>query len=201
MMARDLSRALDPVLFARDAGIEPDPWQAKLLRDMPNRALLLCSRQSGKSTVTALMALWVSHLRARLAGFACLSESASVRRIVPHGDELPWPACGCADLSAESALRAELSNGSRIIALPGTERTIRGYAGADLVVIDEAARVEDELIAAMRPMLATSNGQLDRVNDAGWKARMVLRSMDQARATGPYQGYRRPMPAHLRGVP
>jgi len=52
------------------------------------------------------------------------------------------------------------STGSRIIALPGTERTIRGYAGADLVVIDEAARVEDDLLAAVRPMLATTDGHL-----------------------------------------
>jgi len=44
------------------------------------------------------------------------------------------------------------------LALPGTERTVRGYSKADLVVIDEAARVEDELLAAVRPMLATSAG-------------------------------------------
>jgi hypothetical protein len=37
---------------------------------------------------------------------------------------------------AESALRAELANGSRIIALPGTEKTVRGYAAADLLVIE-----------------------------------------------------------------
>jgi|SRR5829696_4415089 len=64
MIARDLSRALDPVLLARDAGLEPDPWQADLLRTMPRRALLLCSRQSGKSTVTALMALWTAIYKA-----------------------------------------------------------------------------------------------------------------------------------------
>jgi hypothetical protein len=51
-----------------------------------------------------------------------------------------------------------MENSSRILALPGTEKTIRGYAKADLVVIDEAARVEDELLAAVRPMLATSEG-------------------------------------------
>ncbi len=60
-------------------------------------------------------------------------------------------------LAAESVLRAEFANGSRIIALPGTEKTIRGYAAADLVVIDEAARVEDEVLAAVRPMMATKS--------------------------------------------
>jgi hypothetical protein len=64
-MARDLARALDPVVFSRDCGVEPDPWQAELLRSVMSvvtllRALLLCSRQSGKTTVTALLALWVA---------------------------------------------------------------------------------------------------------------------------------------------
>jgi hypothetical protein len=125
---------------------------------MPRRALLLCSRQSGKSTVTALMALWTAIYQ---PGALVLLVSPSQRQ---SGElfRMGFHArlAGAPTLSAESALRAELSNGSRIVALPGTERTIRGYAGASLVVIDEAARVEDELLAAVRPMLATSDGHL-----------------------------------------
>jgi hypothetical protein len=64
------------------------------------------------------------------------------------------------ELTAESALRAEYSNGSRVIALPGSERTTRGYAGAKLIVLDEASRVEDNLMAALRPMMATVDGSL-----------------------------------------
>ena len=159
-MARDLSRALDPVLLARDAGIEPDDWQANLLRDMPRRALLLCSRQSGKSTVTSLMGL---HRAIYQPGALVLLVSPSQRQsgelfrtLMSFHGRLQ----GAPGLSAESALRAQLANGSRIIALPGTEKTIRGFAAADLVILDEAARVEDELLAAVRPMLATSNGSL-----------------------------------------
>jgi len=55
----------------------------------------------------------------------------------------------------------ELSNGSRIEALPGSsERTIRGFSGVSLLVVDEAARVRDDLVFALRPMLAVSGGQL-----------------------------------------
>ena len=46
------------------------------------------------------------------------------------------------------------------MALPGDERTIRGYASVDLVVVDEAARCEDALVTAVRPMLAVSQGRL-----------------------------------------
>jgi hypothetical protein len=47
-----------------------------------------------------------------------------------------------------------------VISLPGSEKTVRGLASVDLIVIDEAARVDDELLAATRPMLAVSNGNL-----------------------------------------
>jgi hypothetical protein len=160
MMAGDIARCLDPALLARDCGIFPDPWQANLLRARPRRSLLLCSRQSGKSTVTALTALDTAIYQAPalvLLVSPSQRQSAELFRTVMnfHAKLEGAPA-----LNAESILKAELANGSRILALPGTERTIRGYAAADLVVIDEAARVEDELLTAVRPMLATSNGRL-----------------------------------------
>jgi hypothetical protein len=61
---------------------------------------------------------------------------------------------------AESALRLELENGSRIVSLPGKETTIRGYSGVHLLIVDEAARVPDELYFSVRPMLAVSGGRL-----------------------------------------
>jgi hypothetical protein len=60
----------------------------------------------------------------------------------------------------ESALRLQLENGSRIISLPGKEGTIRGYSGVTLLIVDEAARVSDDLYYSIRPMLAVSGGRL-----------------------------------------
>ena len=57
-------------------------------------------------------------------------------------------------------LGMELANGSRIEALPGTEKTIRGFSEVDLLIVEEAARVADELYYAVRPMLAVSGGRL-----------------------------------------
>jgi hypothetical protein len=64
------------------------------------------------------------------------------------------------DIERKSALRLELANGSRIISLPGTEGTIRGYSGVSLLIVDEASRVLDDLYLAVRPMLAVSQGRL-----------------------------------------
>jgi hypothetical protein len=60
----------------------------------------------------------------------------------------------------ERKLSLELENDSRIITLPGSEKTIRGYSGAALLLVDEASRVDDGLYYAIRPMLAVSGGSL-----------------------------------------
>lgn len=160
MMARDLARALDPVLMARDCGVEPDPWQAALLRSDAKRMLLLCARQTGKTTTTSLIALHTAIFKPRsltLILSPSQRQSAEMQRTT-MGNHARLR--GAPSLEAESVLRATFSNGSRIIALPGTEKTVRGFAAADLVILDEASRVDDDLIAAVRPMLATSNGRL-----------------------------------------
>lgn len=55
--ASRLSLALDPVRFARAAGVEPDAWQARSLRSTARQILMLCSRQSATSTTSGLLAL------------------------------------------------------------------------------------------------------------------------------------------------
>jgi hypothetical protein len=155
LIAADFARAFDPVILAQDCGITPDPWQADLLRAAPRRALLLCSRQSGKTTTTALMSLHRAiYTPSALVVVISPSQrqSAEMLRTIKglHRNLEGAPA-----LAAESVLKVELANGSRILALPGSESTVRGFAGASLVVIDEASRVPDELLAAVRPMLAT----------------------------------------------
>ncbi len=47
----------DAVLMALRAGITPDAWQSDLLRSDARQMILLCSRQSGKSTITSILAL------------------------------------------------------------------------------------------------------------------------------------------------
>src|SRR5205823_6338465 len=60
----------------------------------------------------------------------------------------------------ETQLKMELTNGSCIICLPGKEETIRSFSSVALLIIDEAARVPEDLYKAVRPMLAVSKGQL-----------------------------------------
>jgi hypothetical protein len=170
----DLARALDPVVFAEDCGVTPDRWQADLLRSSARRALLLCSRQSGKSTVTALLALWVACFEAGLVVIVSPSQRQSAEMLQPsrHFARLTdGPRSSPECIEAGVASRA----GS---ALPGTERTIRGTAGAALIVIDEAARVDDELLQRSAHA-RDSKGWWppDRIDHAGRQEGLFLRKL------------------------
>jgi len=61
---------------------------------------------------------------------------------------------------SDRKLSLELENASRIICLPGSEKTIRGFSGVSLLLLDEASRVDDGLFYATRPMLAVSGGEM-----------------------------------------
>lgn len=160
LMATDIQRALDRVQLAIDAGIEPDPWQAELLEQRPKRCLMLCSRQSGKTEVAIHLGLWTALYE---PGSLVLIVSPSQRQsqevfrrlMIAHGKLKGLP-----ELTQESALRAQFGNGSRVLALPGSEKTTRGYAGARMIILDEAARVPDDLVTALRPAMATVDGSL-----------------------------------------
>ena len=53
----DLKLALDRVSFARSLGIVPDPWQLDLLRSGSERVLFNITRQGGKCSMAAIIAL------------------------------------------------------------------------------------------------------------------------------------------------
>src|SRR5262245_49085027 len=160
-IAADLALALDPVRMAERVGIRPDPWQADLLRSGGRQLILNCARQSGKSTVSSLLALHEALYRPPalvLLLSPSLRQSQELFRKVKDaigalGQEAPA-------LAEESALRLEWANGSRVVCLPGREQTIRGVSGVWWLVGDEASRVPDALYFAIRPMLAVSGGRI-----------------------------------------
>jgi hypothetical protein len=154
----DTASALDPVVLARRLNIELEDWQAAAVRSTHRQQLLLCARQSGKSLAAAVRVL---HIALYTPGSLCLITSASQRQAVNcFRTVASWYALLGRPVPPESenTLSLRLENGSRIVALPGDPKTVRGYSAADLVVIDEAAFCEPELFYAMMPMTAVSNG-------------------------------------------
>jgi hypothetical protein len=149
----------DPVAFARLCQLTPDPWQERLLRAQGN-VLLNCSRQAGKSTGASLL---VVHRAVTQPGHLALLISPSerqskelFRKVRTFLDRVP----GGVRLTEDNVLSCTLANGSRIVSLPSSEHTIRGYSAVNTLIEDEAAFVDDALNVAVRPMLAVSGGQM-----------------------------------------
>jgi hypothetical protein len=157
----EFGNCLDAARFARTRlGFSPDPLQMQVLDSEVHRGLLNCTRQWGKSTITALKAVHCAYMAPetlvlvvtpseRQSGEFLRKASAFVRKLGERtrGD-------------GDNEVSLMLQNGSRIVGLPGKEATVRGFSSVSLMLIDEAARVPDELYKAVRPMLAVGNGDL-----------------------------------------
>lgn len=155
-----LAHALDPMRWAADRlGFRAEPWQVPILRSLALRLLLNITRQGGKSTLAAIVAL---HLAVHRPGSLVLLVAPSlrqsgelhrkVRAFLERLDPRP-------ELVEDSASTIALANGSRVVCVPASEVSARGFSAPALVVLDDAARIPDEAVAAIRPMLA-SGGRL-----------------------------------------
>ncbi len=151
---RELAYRIDPVPWVHSAlGVEPDAWQAEFLRAPLGASIVaLTARQVGKTTTASWAIAHCMLFSANsLSVIACpaLRQSAeAVRRVreilVKVG----------ATLSTDNVYALELKNGSRVLALPGSDDLIRGLTVDGWIVADEAARLSPDLIAALGPMRA-----------------------------------------------
>jgi len=157
----DLVYALDPVAFCADRlGLTLDPWQRQLFLDERNTIVNAC-RQSGKTTTAAALATYLvvnfpSSLILALGPVQRQSQilfakiSANVKSLEP-----------VQELEEDNRLSLTLKNGSRVIALPGDNPdNLRGFSAPKLIIVDEAAFVDDGVFTACVPMLGVSRGRL-----------------------------------------
>ena len=141
-------------------GFVPDAWQARVLKSRARQGILNCSRQCGKSTVTAVMAVERAYTEAESLTLV-VSPSARqsgefLRKAAQFARKLEIRRKGDGD----NEMSLLFPNGSRIVGLPGNEGTIRGFSAVSLLLVDEASRVPDDLYLAVRPMLVVSGGAI-----------------------------------------
>jgi hypothetical protein len=158
---QDLYSALDPATFARTRlDLVPDTWQERVLKSHAKRTLLNCSRQAGKSTVSAVLAL---HTSIYHPGSLVLLVSPTLRQsseLFRKTTELLERLSSPPKLLEVNKQSLSVQGGGRIVSLPGAEGNIRGYSAVTLLIEDEASRVPDELYRSVRPMLAVSGGRM-----------------------------------------
>jgi hypothetical protein len=161
----DAQRLLDePSYFVEHyIGVEPFDYQQEFLDNDNDRKAFVSGRQVGKSRTAAWYALWravtyngseiLITAKAQRQSMELFNQVKKEMRISDATDE-EW--------GVEKDTRTEIHfyNGSRIVCLPvGRDGSnIRGY-GTDLVIVDEAAFIKDEIFQeVLSPMLAVGDG-------------------------------------------
>lgn len=158
----ELERSLDPAARLRHwIGHEPDPWQIDAFTTQATEIALRVGRQAGKTSVLAARSVEELHIPESLT--ICVAPAERQAKIIAReiGRQLKRT-----DLviTRSTLTELEMSNGARVVALPSTSDTIRGYPSVSCLIIDECAFLQGEgggedLIAGVLPML-TEKGQV-----------------------------------------
>jgi hypothetical protein len=151
---REIAYRVDPVPWVSQViGVTPAPWQETFLR-APQGALLLAltARQIGKTTTAAWAIAHAMLFRpGSLSVVGCPAQRQSAEAVRKVREILAKTG---AHLTSDNVYGLELDNGSRVLALPSSDDSIRGLTVDAWIIADEAARLSPDLIAALRPMRA-----------------------------------------------
>jgi len=141
------------------------PYQKEVLDTESDRIAFVSGRQVGKSVTASWYAL---HFVLTNPGTTVLITAPTQRQSGElfdkikreiNGSNIPGDLWG---IERETRTIMEFTNDSRVICLPAGEdgSNIRGYT-ADLIVVDEAAFIPDEVFfQALLPMMATTDGTM-----------------------------------------
>jgi hypothetical protein len=150
--ATDLRGALDPAAtFEHAIGLVPLDWQRAYLRET-RPAVVLKGRQTGASTAAAALAIHATVYQ-RDVNAVVVSPSLKQSTEIATRARTGLRNLGVR-LVQDSTSMIRLANGSRILSLPGTARSVRGWT-AKLLILDEAAFISPETFVAARALVAT----------------------------------------------
>jgi len=152
----ELERSLDPAARLHHwIGHEPDPWQIDAFTTQATEVALRVGRQAGKTSVLAARSVEELHIPESLT--ICVAPAERQAKIIAReiGRQLKRTELV---ITRSTLTELEMSNGARVVALPSTSDTIRGYPSVSCLIIDECAFLQGEgggedLIAGVLPIL------------------------------------------------
>src|SRR6266851_4138660 len=122
---KDLAYQLDPAVWVEQAlNVAPQDWQKQLLRAKRGASIIvLTARQVGKTTAAAwAIAHTMLFSPGSLSVIACPAQRQSAEAVRRVNEVLVTLG---AKLRVENVYGLELDNGSRVLALPGSDDSIR----------------------------------------------------------------------------
>lgn len=151
---REIAYGLSRPLYVASLGFTPFEWQKAVLQSRHRRKTINGARQSGKSTiVSAVPCHTAKYFPKSLNIILAPTEKQATEDILKVKDFISvdptYP-----DIKSDSQDKIVLDNGSRIIVIPATERSARGYSNPRTLMLDESSRIPDVVYkSGVRPML------------------------------------------------
>jgi hypothetical protein len=159
-ISNQLRDALDPVQFAiNQLGFQPDPWQEDFLKSTDRQILVNAARQAGKSSVGAIAALHRALFYPESTVLLVSPYMKQSKEIYRKLNEFRSRMALDYKLLKNTEESLEFANKSRVVCLSGDDLNIRSYS-ADLIIEDEASRVDDRVYLALRPMTISTGGRI-----------------------------------------
>lgn len=154
MIAQQTAYGLSRDRYIESLGWRPFAWQSQVLQSRHKRKLINGSRQCGKSTIVSSVPCHTAKYYPKsLSIVLAPTEAQAIEDILKVKDfiagDKTYP-----DIKRDSQDEIALDNGSRILVIPATERSARGYSMPRTIVMDEASRIPDVVYkSGIRPML------------------------------------------------
>lgn len=148
---------LSRVDYVKQLGFTPFEWQRKILQDDSKRIIINAARQSGKSTIVSSLPCHIAKYQANSLSIVLAptekqagEDMEKIKGFIQSDPTYP-------EIKRSSDSLIKLSNNSRIVVVPATEKAARGYSCPDLVLIDEASRVESIVYTSGVKAMFTNN--------------------------------------------
>ena len=145
--------------YVRLLGFNPFPWQDAILDSTSKRIVINAARQAGKSTITSADPCWIGKYQEKsLSIVLAPSETQSqddmekVQNFVALDSTYPK--------YAPAATHLTIENGSKIRIVPARQ-TARGKSKPNIVILDEASQITDQIYTeVVLPMFTDNPGRL-----------------------------------------
>lgn len=160
-MASPFLVAVDPAQIMVAAGMEPTPWQARILRSKAQQQMLLCARQAGKSTTVSAAALHEAGVYGGRLVLILSSTQKQAREVLKRIVALWKPSESAFPVVGMNQDGISFKNGSRIESIPTRDRkSVDGYS-PNLVILDEAASIHDDVyLGGVVPSVSHTKGRV-----------------------------------------
>ncbi|MFZ0094071.1 MAG: terminase family protein, partial [Pseudolabrys sp.] len=163
---REAAYRVDPALWMNEVlGISPHDWQKIFLRAPRGASIaVLTARQVGKTTAAAVgIAHSAMFMPGSLSVIACPAQNQSAEALRKVREMVLKAG---AELTTDNVFKLEIANGSRVLALPGTQDSIRGLTVDAWIAADEAAQLDPAIMAALHPMRTQTHARFAMLSTA-----------------------------------